>query len=138
VVNNYIHFVVKTEEPVSTVWMDNRVATACKFGLTPIYDEFNRSRPEANNVLLGIFEERVSPLELKGRVYGNQDFRISCLVSASSGFSSSRLRWPLVGGPGDSHAAQLSPARPVSHLTAVRHRSRAYRSALMAIRPLGS
>ena len=58
---------VKTAEHVSTVWMENRVTTACKFGLTPIYNEFNRSRPEANNVLLGIFEERVSPLEWKGK-----------------------------------------------------------------------
>ena len=92
VVDNNLHSVVKTEEYISTVWMENRVTTACKFGLTPIYDEFNRSRPEANNILLGIFEARVTPLELKGRVYGNQDFRISYLVSANIGLSSSRLR----------------------------------------------
>jgi nitric oxide reductase NorQ protein len=62
VVDNYIHSVVKTEENVSKVWMDNRITTACKFGLTLIYDEFNRSRPEANNVLLGILEERLLEL----------------------------------------------------------------------------
>jgi len=47
-------------------WMDDRVTTACKFGLTPIDEEFNRSRPEANNYLVGILDECVSPLGLKG------------------------------------------------------------------------
>lgn len=62
VVDNFIHSVVKTEENVSKVWMDNRITTACKFGFTLIYDEFNRSRPEANNVLLGVLEERLLEL----------------------------------------------------------------------------
>jgi len=62
VIDNFIHSVVKTEENVSKVWMDNRITTACKMGLTLIYDEFNRSRPEANNVLLGVLEERLLEL----------------------------------------------------------------------------
>ncbi len=62
VVDNYIHSVVKTEENVSRLWVDNRITTACKFGFTLIYDEFNRSRPEANNVLLGVLEERLLEL----------------------------------------------------------------------------
>lgn len=61
-VDNYIHSVVKQEESVSKVWVDNRLTTACKYGFTLIYDEFNRSRPEANNVLLGILEERLIEL----------------------------------------------------------------------------
>jgi len=61
-VDNYIHSVVKTEENVSKIWMDQRLTTACKMGFTLIYDEFNRSRPEANNVLLGILEERLLEL----------------------------------------------------------------------------
>ena len=32
VVDNNLHSVVKTEEHVSKVWMDNCVTTACKFG----------------------------------------------------------------------------------------------------------
>lgn len=68
VVDNFIHSVVKKEENVSKVWVDNRLTTACKYGLTLIYDEFNRSRPEANNVLLGILEERL--LELPSGRYG--------------------------------------------------------------------
>ncbi len=58
-IDNFIHSVVKTEENLSALWMDNRLTTACRRGYTLIYDEFNRSRPEANNVLLGVLEERV-------------------------------------------------------------------------------
>ena len=50
---------MKTEENVSKTWVDHRLTNACKYGFTVIYDEFNRSRPEANNVLLGILEERL-------------------------------------------------------------------------------
>jgi len=58
-IDNYIHSVVKTEENMNTVWMDNRLTTACQNGYTLIYDEFNRSRPEANNALLSVLEERI-------------------------------------------------------------------------------
>jgi gas vesicle protein GvpN len=61
-IDNYIHSVLKQEESVSRQWGDNRLTTACKFGYTLIYDEFTRSRPEANNVLLSILEERVLEL----------------------------------------------------------------------------
>ena len=62
VVDNYIHSVLKQEESVSKQWVDNRLTTACKYGFTLIYDEFTRSRPEANNVLLSILEERLLEL----------------------------------------------------------------------------
>lgn len=62
VIDNYIHSVLKQEESVSKQWGDNRLTTACKFGFTLIYDEFTRSRPEANNVLLSILEERLLEL----------------------------------------------------------------------------
>lgn len=62
VIDNFIHSVVKREENVSKMWVDNRLSKACKFGFTLIYDEFNRSRAEANNVLLSILEERVLEL----------------------------------------------------------------------------
>jgi nitric oxide reductase NorQ protein len=58
-VDNYIHSVLKTEEDMNTLWVDNRLTTACANGNTLIYDEFNRSRPEANNVLLSVLEERI-------------------------------------------------------------------------------
>jgi len=44
---------------MNTLWVDNRLTTACANGNTLIYDEFNRSRPEANNALLSVLEERV-------------------------------------------------------------------------------
>ncbi len=59
VVDNFIHSVMKTEESVAKTWVDHRLTNACKYGFTVIYDEFNRSRPEANNVLLAILEERL-------------------------------------------------------------------------------
>jgi len=58
---------MKTEENVSKTWVDHRLTNACKYGFTVIYDEFNRSRPEANNVLLGVLEERLLELPA-GRV----------------------------------------------------------------------
>jgi gas vesicle protein GvpN len=62
VVDNFIHTVLKTEESLSQHWVDQRLLVACREGLTLVYDEFTRSRPEANNVLLSILEERVLPL----------------------------------------------------------------------------
>jgi len=62
VVDNFIHSVVKTEQSVSKTWVDHRLTTACRHGFTLIYDEFNRSRPEANNILLTILEERLLEL----------------------------------------------------------------------------
>lgn len=59
VVDNFIHSVMKTEEEMRSFWVDNRLTTACRYGYTLIYDEFTRSRPEANNVLLSILEEGI-------------------------------------------------------------------------------
>ena len=42
-----------------TLWIDNRLTTACRYGHTLVYDEFTRSRPEANNVLLSVLGERL-------------------------------------------------------------------------------
>jgi len=58
-VDNFIHSVIKTEEEMKSLWMDNRLTTACQNGDILIYDEFNRSRPEANNALLSILSERI-------------------------------------------------------------------------------
>jgi gas vesicle protein GvpN len=58
-VDNYLHNVLKTEEEVNSTWSDNRLTTACQKGETLIYDEFTRSRPEANNALLSILSEKI-------------------------------------------------------------------------------
>ncbi len=59
VIDNYIHSVVKTEESMNTVWADNRLTIACQQGCTLVYDEFTRSRPEANNAFLSVLEEKI-------------------------------------------------------------------------------
>ncbi|HYB90222.1 MAG TPA: gas vesicle protein GvpN [Candidatus Binataceae bacterium] len=69
-IDNYIHSVLRSEENMRVLWMENRLTTACRDGYTLIYDEFNRSRPEANNVLLSVLEERMLSLPALGRVQG--------------------------------------------------------------------
>lgn len=59
VVDRFIHTVLKYEEDATRHWSDHRLTTACREGHTLIYDEFTRSRPEANNILLGVLEERL-------------------------------------------------------------------------------
>jgi len=58
-IDNFIHSVLKTQEEMQTLWVDNRLTTACQNGDTLIYDEFNRSRAEANNALLSILSEKI-------------------------------------------------------------------------------
>jgi gas vesicle protein GvpN len=59
VVDNFVRSVVKTRETVDAIWSDSRLTVACQEGATLVYDEFTRSRPETNNALLSILEERV-------------------------------------------------------------------------------
>lgn len=60
--DNFIRSVIKTDESMTSHWVDSRLTVACRYGLTLVYDEFTRSRPEANNVLLSVLEERILPL----------------------------------------------------------------------------
>lgn len=62
VVDNFIHSVVKMEDELRQNWVDSRLTLACREGFTLIYDEFNRSRPEVNNVLLSALEEKLLAL----------------------------------------------------------------------------
>jgi len=57
--DNFIHSVLKEEQEFEKNWVDNRLTVACKYGFTLIYDEFTRSKPEANNILLSVLEERI-------------------------------------------------------------------------------
>lgn len=73
-VDNFIHSVLKTEEEMRRVWVDNRLTTACRKGDTLIYDEFNRSRPETNNILLSVLSEGILNLPgLRGSGAGYMD-----------------------------------------------------------------
>ncbi len=78
VVDNYIHTVLKTKEEFKQIWVDNRLAKACREGFTLIYDEFNRSKPDANNVLLSVLEEGILSVpdrNGKGFIRVHPDFR---------------------------------------------------------------
>ena len=66
VVDNFIHSVVKVEDEVRHNWVDSRLTLACREGFTLVYDEFNRSRPEGNNVLLSALEEKLLVLPPDG------------------------------------------------------------------------
>lgn len=57
--DRFIHTVHKYEEDMTKQWVNNRLTLAVKHGFTLIYDEFTRSRPEANNILLPILQERM-------------------------------------------------------------------------------
>jgi nitric oxide reductase NorQ protein len=80
VVDNYISSVFKKEEEQKKLWMDGRLVTACKYGYTLIYDEFTRARPEINNVLLSVLEEKMvdTPNSTSNNSYMqiHKDFRI--------------------------------------------------------------
>lgn len=57
--DRFIHSVHKIEEDMEKKWMNNRLTIAVKNGFTLIYDEFTRSRAEANNILLPILQEKM-------------------------------------------------------------------------------
>jgi gas vesicle protein GvpN len=59
VVDRFIPSVLKVEESLYKVWLDERLVVACRDGLTLVYDEFTRTRPEVNNVLLPVLEGRM-------------------------------------------------------------------------------
>jgi gas vesicle protein GvpN len=73
--DNYIHTVLKVDEEMKPMWVGRALTEACQSGCTVVYDEFTRSRPEANNVLLSVLEERVLPLRGKS-IPVHPDFRI--------------------------------------------------------------
>ncbi len=61
-VDKYIHNVRVTKDKTKYRWVDNPLTLACKYGYTLVYNEFSRSKPEANNVLLSVLEEHVLEL----------------------------------------------------------------------------
>ncbi len=107
VVDNYIHSVVKTEEEMKSLWLENRLTTACQDGDTLIYDEFNRSRPEANNPFLSILSERILNLPKLRRSSGGY-LRVHPLVPRHFHLQSGGIRRRpqnpgRLDGPADHH-----------------------------------
>ncbi|MBU1696107.1 MAG: gas vesicle protein GvpN [Proteobacteria bacterium] len=70
--DNFIHSVLKIEESMTKQWVDNRLTMACKFGFTLLYDEYTRSRPEANNVLLSVLQEKI--LDIPTTSHSNSNY----------------------------------------------------------------
>ena len=60
--DKYIHNVWLTKDRTKYHWVDNPLTLACKYGYTLVYNEFSRSKPEANNVLLSVLEEHILEL----------------------------------------------------------------------------
>lgn len=60
--DKYIHNVWLTKDRTKYKWVNNPLTLACKYGYTLVYNEFSRSKPEANNVLLSVLEEHILEL----------------------------------------------------------------------------
>jgi len=67
VIDNYIHSVYKRQQEIRPLWVHGPLAEAVKNGHVVIYDEFSRSRPDANNIFLSLLEEKVLPIYGKGK-----------------------------------------------------------------------
>ncbi len=63
--DKYVHNVFKSSNVMKAEWIDNPLAIACKYGYTLVYNEFSRTKPAANNVLLSVFEEGILELPTK-------------------------------------------------------------------------
>lgn len=63
--DKYVHNVLKTRDIYKAGWVDNPLTLACKNGYALVYNEFARSLPQANNVLLSVFEEKILELPTK-------------------------------------------------------------------------
>ena len=63
--DKFVHNVYKTAEAMEATWVDNPLTLACKYGYTLVYNEFSRTKPIANNVLLSVLEEGLLELPTK-------------------------------------------------------------------------
>jgi nitric oxide reductase NorQ protein len=66
VIDEFVRGVSKTEESMQSNWTDHRLTVAVREGHTLLYDEFNRSRPEANNILLSVLQEGILDFPVSG------------------------------------------------------------------------
>lgn len=63
--DKYIHNVFKSKDILKADWVDNPLTIACKHGYSLVYNEFSRTRAEANNILLSVLEEGILELPTK-------------------------------------------------------------------------
>ena len=69
--DRYIHNVFKGKDILKADWVDNPLTLACKYGYTLVYNEFSRTKPVANNILLSVLEEGILELPTK---YGEERY----------------------------------------------------------------
>lgn len=84
--DNFIASVLKEEESMSRTWVDSRLVVACKYGFTLVYDEYTRSRAEANNILLPILQEKtmsMPPSQSNGEAYLKVDPRFTAIFTSN-------------------------------------------------------
>ena len=78
--DRYVHSVSRLEEKSRAVWADGVLTRAMLSGHTLVYDEFTRTSPETNNILLSALEERVihiiSTLRETSEVRAHPAFRV--------------------------------------------------------------
>jgi gas vesicle protein GvpN len=60
--DKFVHNVLLAKDRTKFSWVDNPLTLACKYGYTLVYNEFSRAKPEANNVLLSVIEEKILEL----------------------------------------------------------------------------
>jgi len=69
--DRFVHNVFKQKQILKADWVDNPLTLACKHGYTLVYNEFARTKPEANNILLSVLEEGILELPTK---YGEERY----------------------------------------------------------------
>jgi len=60
--DRFVHNVLIAADRTKFTWVDNPLTIACKYGYVLVYNEFSRAKPEANNVLLSVLEEKILEL----------------------------------------------------------------------------
>ena len=62
--DRFVHNVMIAKDRTKYTWVDNPLTIACKYGYTLVYNEFSRTKPIANNVLLSVLEEGILELPI--------------------------------------------------------------------------
>jgi gas vesicle protein GvpN len=77
--DRFVQRVTRSESCTRAVWSDGALARAVAGGHTLIYDEFTRTPPETNNLLLPVLEERMiafaTPLRAESLLRAHPEFR---------------------------------------------------------------
>lgn len=95
--DRFVHNVMIAKDRTFWKWVDNPLTLACKYGYTLVYNEFSRTKPEANNVLLSVLEEGILELPTK---FGEERY-IDVHPDFSAIFTSNSIEYAGVHRPQD-------------------------------------